>query len=104
MYKYLKLKIVNIDTSNYPPIAFCSFLDLNEKTIIVVEKLDILTSHSFDEIKLPLNEYLLKCKIIDENENGYKIDICDPYGVLDNNNNSVFIINKCMLSKKHYDD
>ena len=43
MYKYLKLLVINIDDSKYPSVAYCNFLDLNEKVISITEKLDILT-------------------------------------------------------------
>lgn len=104
MYKYLKLIVSNIDNSNYPAIAYCNFLDSNERVVVITEKLDVLTSQNIDKKNLPLNDYLLKCKILEEYEDSYKIDISDPYGVLDNNNNFIFVVDKCMLSNKHYDD
>ena len=104
MYKYLKLSVIEIDDSKYPSVAYCNFLDLNEKVISITEKLDILTSQNIRKNNLPLNDYLLKCRILEEYENSYKIDISDPYGVLDSNNNFIFIVNKSMLSNNHCDD
>jgi len=104
MYKYLKLVIVKIDDSNYPAVAYCNFSDSDEKAISITEKLDILTSQNIDKNNLPFNDYLLKCRILEEYENNYKIDISDPYGVLDDNNDFVFTVNKSMLSSNHYDD
>ena len=104
MYKYLKLIVINIDDSKYPSVEYCNFLDLNEKVISITEKLDILTSKNIRKNNLPLNDYLLKCRILEEYENSYKIDISDPYGVLDSNNNFIFIVNKSMLSNNHCDD
>ncbi len=104
MYKYLKLIVVNIDDSNYPPVAYCNFLDSNEKVISITEKLDILTSRNIGKNNLPLNDFLLKCKVLEEYENNCKIDILEPYGVLDDNNNFIFTVNKSMLSSNHCDD
>ena len=38
MYKYLKLSVIEIDDSKYPSVAYCNFLDLNEKVISITEK------------------------------------------------------------------
>lgn len=104
MYKYLKLSVVEINNYNYPAGAYCNFLDLNEKVVSIIEKLDILTVQNIDKNDLPFNDYLLKCKILKEYENNYKIDISDPYGVLDDNNDFVFTVDKNMLSSNHCDD
>lgn len=104
MYKYLKLSVVEINDYNYPAGAYCNFLDLNEKVVSIIEKLDILTVQNIDKNDLPFNDYLLKCKILKEYENNYKIDISDPYGVLDDNNDFVFTVDKNMLSSNHCDD
>ena len=104
MYKYLKIMVVNFDDSNYPMVAYCNFFDSNIKVISMTEKLDILTNQNICRKSLPLHEYLLKCRILEEYEDSYKIDISDPYGVLDSNDNFIFIVEKNMLSNKHYDD
>ena len=49
MYKYLKLSVVEINDYNYPAGAYCNFLDLNEKVVSIIEKLDILTVQNFDK-------------------------------------------------------
>ena len=79
-------------------------MDLNEKVISITDKLDILTSQNIRKNNLPLNDYLLKCRILEEYENSYKIDILDPYGVVDSNNNLIFTVNKSMLSINHCND
>ncbi len=56
MYKYLKLSVVEINDYNYPAGAYCNFLDLNEKVVSIIEKLDILTVQNIDK-----NNYAYEC-------------------------------------------
>ncbi len=51
---------------------------------------------------MDLNEKVIS--IIEKFENSCKIDILDPYGVLDDNNDFVFTVDKSMLSSNHCDD
>ena len=102
MFGYLKIEITNIDSSSYPKIATFHFIDLNDNVITVTEKLDILTS--CNEIFAPISGFFVKCKIMKESSKKYLIDISNPFGILSENNESIFYVRKDMISTKHFDD
>ena len=102
MFGYLKIEITNIDSSSYPKIATFHFIDLNDNVITVTEKLDILTAS--DRILAPTSGFFVKCTIVKETLKDYLIDISNPFGILSENNESIFYVKKEMISTKHFDD
>ena len=102
MFGNLKIDITMIDYSGYPAYATFGFVDSNGKEIIVVEKLDILTSNY--NITFPTTGFFLKCKILENREDVVLIDISKPYGVLSINNECIFSVSKEIISEKHFDD
>ena len=101
MFAYLKVEIINIDSSSYPEFATFQFVDKNDKVITVIEKLDILTS--LKEVSAPISGFFVECKILRETSNYYLIDISKPYGILSNNNECVFYVHKDAISQQHFD-
>lgn len=102
MFGYLKINITIIDNSYYPTYATFCFVDSNDKEIIVVEKLDILTS--IEKLPIPTTGFFLKCRILEDRENVVLIDISEPFGVFSINNECIFSVNKKMISEKHFDE
>jgi len=103
MIKNLKVNIDNLDDSTYPIMATCSFKNLKKETCTIHEKLDILSENILKVNSIPLSGYFLKCKILDESEVAYLIDISIPYGVISLDNKSVFWVDKSLISDKHFD-
>lgn len=102
MFGYLKVEITNIDSSCYPQFATFHFVDSNDNQITVTEKLDILTSS--DAIFVPISGFFVKCRIVKKSSKDYLIDISNPFGILSENNESMFCVRKDMISTKHFDD
>ena len=102
MFSYLKAKITNIDYSCYQAVAELHFVDSNSEIISVVEKLDILSS--CNNLPCPIEDYFLKCKIVEEKNTQYLVDISRPYGVLSENGEFLFLVDKNMISTVHFDD
>ena len=102
MFGYLKIEITDIDNSYYPNLATFHFIDSTGKVITVTEKLDILTS--FDDLSVPISGFFVKCKIFKESSEDYLIDISNPFGILSENNESIFYVCKDMISMNHFDE
>lgn len=99
---YLKINITEVDYSSYPAIAKFNFLDAKNQVTTVVEKIDVLTSGEI--ITIPISDYFLTCKIIEETAEEYFVDISKPFGVLSEDNRFLFCVKKDMISNIHFDD
>ena len=100
MLAYLKIRIIDIDSSTYPNMFTCNFTVASGEEITIIDKLDLLTNEKNCDIVLPFESYLLRCEIIADCGDKYTIDIATPYGMLDTKNNSQFVVSKELISIK----
>ena len=71
---YVEIDILNIVDSSYPVFVKCRLIDHNENSHYFIDKLPVVADYD----SLPPCKGKLRCKVIEEKEKTYVIDISLP--------------------------
>jgi hypothetical protein len=102
--KFLKVKIVEYVSHDFPGFVLCTFEDAYGKTWEITEKVPVLTSWDLQEEELPVDGFYIPGEVISEDGDIVNFDTLRPYFISANDGETSFYVKKYQLSDKHSDE
>lgn len=91
--KKLKITILGYTNNSYPGWVKCCFDDIHGETHYFEEKVPVITKIELNQNSTFPKEETILCQVINLNNNMIAVDISNPWGIEDENGESVFVVN-----------